>query len=198
MPRKYADQTKRKAVGMLQIHDDISLAHYTTGVHRRTLRRWRDELRGKQNGYMSEKVSASDTKKTDKADAPGSSPVIDRFQRASIDYEDFSFVRQQLMQYARRMAVDLRPDESDSNRRTLALSRILDRIERLDRILPKIAKKQKRPIWQDAYDDLVSLNLEPDDMIRIEESVQFLDDRIKARRYTNVVEWHRKSAKKSK
>ena len=40
------------------------------------------------------------------------------------------------MKYARKMAADLRPDDPDSNRRTLALSRILDRIQWLDEILP--------------------------------------------------------------
>ncbi len=52
------------------------------------------------------------------------------------DYEDFTYIRDQLMTYARQMAADLRPDDSDSNRRTLALSRILDRIQWLDQILP--------------------------------------------------------------
>jgi len=57
MPRKYPDETKPEAVGILQIHD-------ATGVHERALRRWRGELRKKQNDFMSEKTFHSDIKRT--------------------------------------------------------------------------------------------------------------------------------------
>ena len=50
MSRKYSDETKREAIGIHQIHDDISFTRYATAVHERTLRRWRDQLRKKQNG----------------------------------------------------------------------------------------------------------------------------------------------------
>ena len=64
MPRKYPDQTKREAIGIRQIHDDISFTRYTIAVRERTLRRWRDELRKKQNSFMSEKTFQSDIKRT--------------------------------------------------------------------------------------------------------------------------------------
>ena len=64
MPRKYPDETKREAVGILQIHDDVSFIHYANGVHERALRRWRAELRKKQNDFMSEKTFQSDIKRT--------------------------------------------------------------------------------------------------------------------------------------
>ena len=55
------------------------------------------------------------------------------------------------MKYARQMAADLRPNEPDSNRRTLALARILDRIQWLDEILPdRIPDKTVR--WEFLYD----------------------------------------------
>lgn len=62
MPRRIPEHTKREALAILQIHDDISIAHYLTGVHRRTLRRWRKELREQHDDFMSEKNIVSDTK----------------------------------------------------------------------------------------------------------------------------------------
>ena len=64
MSRKYPDQTKREAIGIRQLHADISFTRYTTAVRGRTLRRWREQLRKKQNSYMSEKTFQSDIKRT--------------------------------------------------------------------------------------------------------------------------------------
>ena len=50
MSRKYPGQTKREAIGIRQIHDDISFTRYTAAVRERILRRWREQLRKKQNG----------------------------------------------------------------------------------------------------------------------------------------------------
>ena len=49
MSRKYPHQSKRDAIGIRQIHDDISFTRYTTAVRERILRRWREQLRKKQN-----------------------------------------------------------------------------------------------------------------------------------------------------
>ena len=49
MSRKYPDQTKREAIGIRQIHDDISFTRYTTAVRGRALRRRREQLRKKQS-----------------------------------------------------------------------------------------------------------------------------------------------------
>lgn len=54
------------------------------------------------------------------------------------DYEDFRKVRDILMNHAHRLAANLKPDEPDINRRSLALSRILDRIAQLDDMLPDL------------------------------------------------------------
>ena len=64
MPLKYPNETKHKTIGILQIHDDISFTRYATAVHQRALRRWRDQLRMKQNSFMSEKTFQSDIKRT--------------------------------------------------------------------------------------------------------------------------------------
>lgn len=152
MPRKYPDETKRKAIGLLEIHPDISLVHYATGVHRRTLRRWREQLQSNQRAYVSEKVLASDTKRTQSADETDNP--------ANTELDDFTYIRDQLLQYARQMAGDLRPSATDSNRRTLALSRVLDRIHWLNQVIPSIERrlaKQRRQPWQYDRDDFSTI-----------------------------------------
>ena len=49
MSRKYPHQSKREAIGIRQIHDDISFTRYATAVRERALRRWREQLRKKQS-----------------------------------------------------------------------------------------------------------------------------------------------------
>ncbi len=211
MPRKYPDETKRQAIGMLEIHADISFVHYSTGIHRRTLRRWRDELRKKQNAFMSEKVSASDIKRTQNINNLSLSQIADQSNHAKADlsdtttnseYDDFTYIRDQLMQYARQMAGNLRPGESDSNRRTLALSRILDRIHWLDQILPaKIPqqdKEQERPPWQDARDNLYSLDVEPWEMIKAERIASEVNERLRGRVYEHYAKRQRQRDKSSR
>ena len=211
MPRKYPDETKRQAIGMLETHADISFVHYSTGVHRRTLRRWHDELRKQQNAFMSEKVSASDIKRTQNINNLGLSQIADQSSHAKADlsdastnaeYDDFTYIRDQLMQYARQMAGNLRPGESDSNRRTLALSRILDRIHWLDQILPaKIPEQdqaQERPPWQDARDNLYSLDVNSLETIKAEQTAGEVDDRLRGRVYDYYAKRHRQRDKSSR
>jgi len=64
MPRKYPDQTKHESIGIRQIHAAIPFTYYATAVYQRSLHRWRDGLRKKQNGFMSEKTFQSDIKRT--------------------------------------------------------------------------------------------------------------------------------------
>ena len=211
MPRKYPDETKRQAIGILEIHADISFVHYSTGVHRRTLRCWRDELRKKQNAFMSEKVSASDIKRTQNINNLGLSQISEGSSHAQADpsdistnteYDNFAYIRDQLMQYARQMAGNLRPGESDSNRRTLALSRILDRIHWLDQILPaKIPQQdeeQQRPPWRDAQDDLYSLDVDPWEMIKAERIASEVNEGLRGRVYEHYAKRHRQRDKSSR
>lgn len=60
MPLRIPAETKRRAIAILQLYGDVSIAHYLTGVNRRTLRRWRAELREQDDNFVSEKNIASD------------------------------------------------------------------------------------------------------------------------------------------
>lgn len=56
--------------------------------------------------------------------------------------EDFRRLRAVLMRHAQNLAANLNPDDPDINRRSLALSRILDRIHQLDNMLPSLMPEQ--------------------------------------------------------
>ena len=144
MPSKYSDAQKQEAIEMLKIGDEIAFVHYSTGIPERTLRSWRKQLRTDQsNGQMAEKTIStaaiwqSEANTPTEADPmPAHSDSDENDNSTNTDVADFSFIRDQLMKYARQLAADLRPDDPDSNRRTLSLTRILDRIQWLDQILP--------------------------------------------------------------
>ena len=72
---------------------------------------------------------------------PGKSypyPLEEEEEESQSDFEDFRKVREILMNHAQRLAANLKPDEPDINRRSLALSRILDSIAQLDEMLPDL------------------------------------------------------------
>ena len=73
---------------------------------------------------------------------------------ASNDLADFRKVRDILMNHAQQLAVNLKPDDPDINRRSLALSRILDQIHRLDLLLPSLNPEQVIR-HEFVYDDMV-------------------------------------------
>lgn len=53
-------------------------------------------------------------------------------------YEEFRHIRELLVDHAIVLATDLRPTEPEVNLRSLALARILDRIQQIDQILPDL------------------------------------------------------------
>ena len=203
MPRRVPAETKHQAVGILQIHDDISLTHFLTGVHRRTLRHWRAELRQRQNGFLSEKTFSSDRKRTenpisDRKPLPADqSDSLSDDQVEASDYENLAHIRGKLMNYARQVADDLSPDQPDANRRTLALARVLDRIQLLDQTMPDLLPKECPP-WQDAYDALLELDISPYDLTQVEERANALDDSLRSRVYEYFRDYYAEKIRKEK
>ena len=91
-----------------------------------------------------------------KAGIPGLSypyPLEDDDEPAD-NYGDFRKVRDTLMQHAKYLAENLKPDEPDINRRSLALGRILDRVKQLDEMLPSLMPEQVIR-WEFVYDGMV-------------------------------------------
>ncbi|MCY4539530.1 MAG: hypothetical protein OXE52_15030, partial [Chloroflexi bacterium] len=62
--RHISDREKRNAMDLLDIHNDINAVHLLTGIHHRTLRRWRKKLRRRQNATLSEKSISLSAKRT--------------------------------------------------------------------------------------------------------------------------------------
>ena len=161
MASKYRDQQKRAAMEMLAIGDSVDLVHNSTGNPERTLRRWGRELRHGSNGQMAEKTfAAANGQRPNEPDKAFTQPAVNmldsatahnRDEMSGADYEDYTHIRQKLMQVARGLARDLRPEEADGNRRTLALSRILDRIHLLDQILTDQTSENGKRV--EFYDD---------------------------------------------
>ncbi len=149
--RNFSNREKREAMDMLNIHNDINAVHLLTGIHPRTLRRWRKKLRRRQNATLSEKSISLSAKRTmsDKVitrkqppdnTAPTPNAAIQppanaprkNANTANNDLQSLLYIRAQLMRFACRLAGDLDPDDPDVNLRTLSLSRTLDRIYWLD------------------------------------------------------------------
>ncbi len=153
MSKRYTDEEKRDAITKIIVYDDIAFVQNVTGIPERTLRHWRQELREQLNDFVAEKDFDSATKRqqstnsttnaepddtpdhNETAQQPPKEPDNNK-KTYEKDFEDLTFIREQLMVFARQMATSLRPEEPDSSRRTLALTRILDRIQWLDQILP--------------------------------------------------------------
>lgn len=154
MPSQYTDHQKNIALEMLHIGNDIAVIHSRTGIPERTLRRWRGELDKRPDGQMAEKSFSPAPDQPQEPDAHSA----EQSDETISDLENFTYIRGKLMTYARRMARDLQPNAPDISRRTLALSRILDRIEKIDILLPDLEKKDARPVWQDAYDAFMACN----------------------------------------
>ena len=141
--RNFSDREKRNAMDLLDIHNDINAVHLLTGIHHRTLRRWRKKLRRRQNATLSEKSISLSAKRTmsDKVltkkqppdnHAPTPNAAHKNANTANNDLQSLRHIRAQLMRFACRLAGDLDPDDPDVNLRTLSLSRTLDRIYWLD------------------------------------------------------------------
>ena len=128
----------------------------------------------------------------DQADAPSDEQAI------ASDYENLAHIRGKLMNYARQMADELSPDQPDASRRTLALSRVLDRIQMLDKTLPELQPKKRAP-WQDAYEALLELNfhsvpgsasISPYELKQVEKMADSLDESLRGRVYEYYREQH--------
>lgn len=69
-------------------------------------------------------------------------------------FEDFRELRDMLLDHARELAINLKPTDPDINLRSLALGRILDRVQHLDDLLPD--RNPERIIrFEYVYDGLV-------------------------------------------
>ena len=192
MPSQYSEQDKHHALELLRIGDDIGSVHYATGIPQRTLRRWRKRLDKRPDGQMAEKsfsppsgqLSAPDSQS---AEQPAPAPADPSDIATGNNLEDFTYIRDKLVSCARQISRDLQANAPDISRRTLALARLLDRIERIDSFLPDLAKEEERPVWQDAYDAFMACNPSFDMRLAAKNQTENLDPQAQTEVYERFV-----------
>ncbi len=180
MPKKYAREQKREALGLLSMYNnDIDFVHEITGIHVRTLRRWRAQMEGKENRRKTRKNRQTDTKQPNSAyfehnedtnALPGHNADTTDLSQTQDGHndpsqgdptsndvlEDFNYIRDQLMQLTRKLSAGLNPDDPDISRQALAIARLLDRVLALDGILsaaPSTEQPQETIRFEYYYDD---------------------------------------------
>ena len=125
----FTKKAKDNALELLRLGERVATIHYLTGIPERTLQRWQKALKQQNDTDMSQKTNVPDT-----PDASGSDAAEPAAQPD--DYADFLYIREKLMSHARAMADGFDPHDPNANRRSLAITRLLDRIHWLDTILP--------------------------------------------------------------
>ncbi len=182
MPSRYTPDQKQEALRLLFKYDhNIPIVEQLTGVPRSTLYRWRKQQLSQDGAQMRQKNIPSSDNHSHETETPlpadrkaGISgrtypyPLEDDEADADENLDDFRRLRSVLMQHAQNLAADLNPDDPDINRRSLALSRILDRIHQLDAMLPDLLPEQilrhefvydgmvhDKPPWERTEDDLL-------------------------------------------
>ncbi len=180
MPKKYAREQKREALGLLSMYNnDVDFVHEITGIHVRTLRRWRAQMEGKKYRRKTRKNRQTDTEQPNSAPFEHNADTYalpehnaditalsqtqdghndpDQGDPASNDvFEDFNYIRDQLMQLSRQLSAGFNPDDPDISRQALAIARLLDRILALDGILsaaPSTEQPQETIRFEYYYDD---------------------------------------------
>ena len=195
MPAKtYTEEAKHKALEMLRLGEPIPTIQFATGVPKSTLRRWRADLKSETLTAVAQKSFSPLTSERSEADtaAPSALDLMNDFvsprppdpdpdteshssgsdsktgDMHPDDYADFLQIRENLMACVRDMSGRLDPDNTDISRHSLAISRLLEKIQWLDTILPgRIpeqtirfefyydGKVQEHPPWHNAepYDE---------------------------------------------
>lgn len=177
MPKRYAPAQRQEALRLLAFqHDSVPIVHQLTDIPRSTLYHWRNqEFSNKTDSIGQENIPypIGGVQQTDPPEPPPSPdppppnepsagvpgrtypyPPEDDESDAEQNLEDFRRVRDILMNHAQQLAENLKPDDPDINRRSLALSRILDRIHQLDDMLPSLIPEQVMR-WEFVYDGMV-------------------------------------------
>ncbi len=99
-------------------------------------------------------MPATETPPAESATAKTYPYPLENDDDAANDYDDFRKVQEILIGHAQQLAVNVKPDDPDINRRSLALSHILDRIHQLDAMLPSLIPEQVM-CWEFVYDGMV-------------------------------------------
>lgn len=139
--RTYTNDEKQTARRLLIIHGgDTGIVHGLTGIPRRTLYDWRAEWNDDYDAYF----EAFAQKIRTRADAADRTAILrEALESDESDPADpgesfaqFAQLRQILMQHLMTLSTDLLVGDGHINQRTIAITRLLDRVLQLDQVLP--------------------------------------------------------------
>ncbi len=175
MPKPYTPAQKQEALRLLAFHNNnVPIVEQLTGISRSTLYYWRRQELSSKTDCIEQKniprpigiVQQTEPPRPDaepdpppaepKAGIPGLSYpyLLEDDDQPADSHTDFRKVRDILMAHVKYMADNLKPDEPDINRRSLALGRIIDRVKQLDEMLPSLMPEQVIR-WEFVYDGMV-------------------------------------------
>lgn len=141
MPYIYTDEDKAEALRILaETFGDITAAAIHTGIPARTLRRWRQQARHgnggtsrvDQNGKLPEKSPAGNNAKTVNPNRDIATEAAAQFER----------LREQLMTHIFGLSANLSDDPDTAHLRAVAVARLLDRVVKLDTLIPSYQPQQ--------------------------------------------------------
>jgi len=142
MPRQYTPQQKEDALRQLAVNKgNVALTSIQTGVSERTIQRWQQRLRLENAGAkpLPAPLSAPPPPK-ENTPPPSPPPKNDPPQPETDDDQslreqtcnELRSLRNQLMRHIFNITADLSQDDDLFNHRTVAITRLLDRVMKLD------------------------------------------------------------------
>lgn len=139
--RTYTDDEKQTARRLLIIHGgDTGIVHGLTGIPRRTLYDWRTEWNDDYDAYFEAFAQKIRTRANAVDRAQILSEALDADDSDSNDpgesFAQFTQLRQILMGHLMTLSTNLLTGDEHINQRTIAITRLLDRVLQLDDILP--------------------------------------------------------------
>lgn len=170
MPKRtYTEDEKQNIRRLLILHGgDVGVVHGLTNIPRRTLYTWRTEWNDNYDAYF----DLFAQKIRNRADAAERAEIL----REALDNTDsdsaepgesfaqFAQLRTILMEHLMTLSTNLLAGDGQVNQRTIAITRLLDRVLQLDKVLPdrnpeKIVrfefisdgKVYDAPPWYDAF-----------------------------------------------
>lgn len=152
MPYKYTEQDKAEALRILtETYGDITATSMQTGIPARTLRYWRQRARhtippaNGQNGKLPKKFHAGNNHETANPEAN-----LTPAEEAAGEFEN---LRAQLMKHIFSLAASLTDDPNTAHLRAVALARLLDRVVKLDTLIPAYHPEEHEIIFKFEYPD---------------------------------------------
>lgn len=160
MSRRHPPEQKNTALRLLaETYGDITATHLQTGIPPRTLRAWRQEMR-RQPSWLPEKVSVwQPSLAANVAAAPTAPTLFNDALSTQDDDQNFDLaavlktLRGQLLSHIFDLSARLNEDSEAIHLRVIALTRLLDRVVKLDALIAPHEQQQQIISFEFQYPD---------------------------------------------